>query len=287
MSYRILATAAALAVSLASAAPADALTLKGKAKVYVDDQGNELVVVPVDEKQALVRVTGTSSPWDGQVRLHTIEDLGNGGMNIWTNKNGRRYTTVTVRKTWGSYLNWEFYLPGLKNDGVDVAYSEKQTAALDPQAVLKEYEAQTKTRKAEPRMLTDDEIAKADYASFLASLKGEGYAEMKGKLKAAAGHDVALDVDWGSFAKLEALQRIQYTATDRIVEGIEQAGGTDAKHRAAIRYGVKRVVLRHADHPPAKRVTVSGGTLTVIGDYLGSNGFPSADDITKVLEVVL
>ena len=51
--------------------------------------------------------------------------------------------------------------------------------------------------------------------------------------------------------------------------------------------GVKRVVLRHADQPPAKRVTVTNGTLTVIGDYAGDNGYPSADDIAKVLEVVL
>lgn len=285
MSMRLFVTTLLL---LGLAPAADALELQGKAKVYSDGEGSELVIAPVENDQALVRVTGTRSPWEGQVRLHTIDDLGNRGLDIWTNHNGYRYVTVVVRNSgWGGYNSYEFYVPGGNRDGKHVYFDEKKTAAFDPKALLAEYETQLKTRKPERPLLSAAQIERENHAAMLADLKGATMKEMLDKLAGAAGHPVAYEIDWGSFAKYDALQHVRYTATDRIADGIKQAGGEDAKRQAQIRAGVKRVVLRHADNPPAKPVTVQGGTLTIVGDYLGDKGYPSADDIAKVLEVVL
>ncbi len=99
----------------------------GLVKVYSGPEGERITMADVATTPGayLVRVDGVRSPINGKTMVHKEQSSG-GGFDYWTEIDGKRWTTVTVRG--GSYKNYAIYVPGIR-DSINVSYNERESKA--------------------------------------------------------------------------------------------------------------------------------------------------------------
>lgn len=99
----------------------------GIVKVYSGPEGERITLADVvgTPSAFLLRIDGVRSPMNGKTMVHKEQPSGD-GFDYWTEIDGKRWTTVTVRG--GGYKNYSVYVPGIR-DSISVSYNERESKA--------------------------------------------------------------------------------------------------------------------------------------------------------------
>lgn len=137
-----------LAVVIAGAlcgASAWAAAPVGAGKVYAGSEGESVAIISLtgpesqEGKQVLLYVQGTNSEFDGKALLHTFKEW-NKNADYITQYRGEDFYTLVMREARGNKRH-ELWVPG-KRDAIKVAYDEKRTQALKPEALYAQHQKQ-------------------------------------------------------------------------------------------------------------------------------------------------
>lgn len=117
----------------------------------------------------------------------------------------------------------------------------------------------------------------------IAAFKEKKFNEQLGKLKAAVGADIAIEVDETDFTKA-AIESLPNALFDRLRDDLKKICKDDLG-KQAVRDAVKKVVAKYTPTPKAHAISLEGGQLTVTARWDGSSGtdFPGYDDYKKYL----
>jgi hypothetical protein len=161
-------------------------------RVYVSGDGVAIAVIPLKpraDNKALVRVTGSGTPFDDKVMLHERTDNGGGKTAYVTTYHGRSWYTITLPSP--AETNWiPIYLPGRQN--VTVRYDERKSGELKLDDVYRTYQKQQTdgTLKALAMFNRKEETARHE------KQLGEpvdGFAKR-------CGYKLPVKIDWASFS---------------------------------------------------------------------------------------
>lgn len=186
-------TLTVLSAPLARAASAEPQLEAGK--LFKGPEGLRVEVYPVKaaadakEKEALVRVTGSGTEFDGKVLPHKYKEWDDKRSDYATTRRGRGWATLTSRPNWGYGKFYQVHLPG-KRDGIDVAYDEAGTKELKPADVL----AALKKQRSDGSL---DAFMKFDRKKE----EGETVAELEKTVQdtnKACGTKVTAKIDWAT-----------------------------------------------------------------------------------------
>jgi hypothetical protein len=184
----ILATFIALSAMRASAdAPV------GAGKVYAGSEGESVAVIPLTakgpqgEKQVLLYVQGTDSPFDGKALLHSVNEMSR-GVDYITEYRGNDFYTLVVRDSWGS-KRYELWVPEQRK-AIIVSYDEKRSQALKADDIHALHEKQKKDGTLSRMAAFNRKEREAGNEQTLAE-------EVKA-LNEACGTQVTASIDWKS-----------------------------------------------------------------------------------------
>jgi hypothetical protein len=172
-----------------SAARADSPVEAGR--VYVGGDGVSVAVVPLKprtDNKALVRVTGSGTPFDDKVMLYERDDRDGGKVAYSTTYHGRSWYTITVPSS-AEARPILIYLPGRRE--VTVKYDERKSAELKTDDVYRAYQKQQAdgTLKALAAFNRKDETAR----------HGKQLGETVDAFAKQCGAKLQVKVDWASF----------------------------------------------------------------------------------------
>jgi hypothetical protein len=170
---------------------ADPSTLIARGMVFQGGEGVRVELVELTSgKDALIQVTGTRSEVEGKVLEHRIVDDG-GRMNYVTQIYGRdQYTLVRETSRFGGDPTWNLYVRGSDISGMQVAYDQKASQALDTVALYRKYETQRDDGTLAALQRFDRQREQRDEEAALAET-----AELA---KKACQGDVAVTIDWST-----------------------------------------------------------------------------------------
>jgi len=99
----------------------------GIVKVYSGPEGERITMADIAGVPGafLLRIDGVRSPMNGKTMVHKEQSSGD-GFDYWTEIDGKRWTTITVRG--GAYKNYAVFVPGIR-DSISMSYNERESKA--------------------------------------------------------------------------------------------------------------------------------------------------------------
>lgn len=110
----------------------------GETKIYVGPEGSKVTIGSVkDQENAfLIKFDGFKSAWNNKALLHKAKPAGrNGEMDYWTEYEGSKWVSVTLRSCYSGSCKTEVHVPGGPRDGVAVFYDENKSKNEKPDLV--------------------------------------------------------------------------------------------------------------------------------------------------------
>jgi hypothetical protein len=142
--FRTAATIAATSLAAYLAPAAHAALAADTTQVYRTAQGAQvdlIVLAPAGDGNAVIRITGTSTPIDGLALPYKRSN--SGSVDVFTTTwHGRRLSLVQVSRR--GRERWELYVPGDLNHSRPLTLDEARTRALQPGELLALYDKQLK-----------------------------------------------------------------------------------------------------------------------------------------------
>jgi hypothetical protein len=161
-------------------------------RVYVAGDGTAIAVIPLKprtDNKALVRVTGSGTPFDDKVILHERTDNGGGKIAYVTTYHGRSWYTITVPSSAETHPI-PIYLPG-RHD-VTVKYDERKTAELKLDDVYRAYQKQQADGTLKTLAMFNRKEETARHEKQLAETV-DGFTKR-------CGYKLPVKIDWASFS---------------------------------------------------------------------------------------
>jgi len=123
---------------------------------------------------------------------------------------------------------------------------------------------------------------------FVKMLKDEVVPKYTADLQEMSGAKLTYEPDWPSMENnLVALQNLEYQGMDRINSAFRGICGDDLG-KEAVKESIKKIVLMNVDSADKKKISLSGGTLTIQCAWgADSDGYYVDTDIKTQVEKML
>jgi hypothetical protein len=162
-------------------------------RVYVGGDGVAVAVVPLKprtDNKALVRVTGSGTPFDDKVMLYERENRDGGKVAYSTTYRGRSWYTITVPSA-ADGGSIPIYLPGRRD--VSVKYDDKKSAELKTDDVWRAHQKQQADGTLKALAAFNRKEETAQHEKKLAAETGADFAKK-------CGYKLPVTINWASFS---------------------------------------------------------------------------------------